>query len=281
MSAPPPGNLSPKPELPVEGTRLESAEEIRRVLQARRTPTVKEAAVEPDAPPFRPARRPPMALLCLLDDGRDDGEWIRLRADRTVIGRTEGDVRIPHDAMISGRHAELSRHLDQGRYRWVLVDLQSTNGTYVRVGGAILKHNQELLIGSRRYRFDAALQGIADAEAPEADDGGPQGTRGWKSLAPADLVPSLVELTPQGEGQRFFLNKAENVVGRDPSCAVVLANDPLVSPKHARILRDAKGRWHVENTASVNGTWIRVERMALDAACQFQLGEQRFLLRIL
>jgi pSer/pThr/pTyr-binding forkhead associated (FHA) protein len=221
-------------------------------------------------------------MLCVLDDGREDGEWVRLRGDRVIIGRADGDVVIPHDTMISARHAELTRHHEQGRYRWHLTDLNSTNGTYVRVTTAILKHQQELLMGSRRYRFDAAPQGAALlAETGEPGTGTRTETRGWQAVAPADVVPSLVELTPHGEGQRHFLTKNDNWVGRNPATsAVVPANDPLISPQHARIYKDAKGRWLVENTKSVNGTWLRIERMALDAACQFQLGEQRFLLRV-
>ena len=88
---------------------------------------------------FRPTRRPPMATLCILDDGRDDGEWVRIRGDKVVIGRTEGDVCIPHDTMISSRHAEIIRQAVQGSYRWYLKDLKSTNGTYVRVAGAMLR----------------------------------------------------------------------------------------------------------------------------------------------
>ena len=41
-----------------------------------------------------------MATLCILDDGRDDGEWVRIRGDKVVIGRNEGDICIPHDTMI-------------------------------------------------------------------------------------------------------------------------------------------------------------------------------------
>lgn len=53
-------------------TRLESVEDIRRAFAQERTPTVKEniaAAQGPaDARPFRPFRRPPMAIVCILDD---------------------------------------------------------------------------------------------------------------------------------------------------------------------------------------------------------------------
>jgi pSer/pThr/pTyr-binding forkhead associated (FHA) protein len=272
----------PSPVKPREATRLESVDEIRQALQARRPPTVEPTQVDRETTVFRPVRRPPMALLCIIDDNREDGEWIRLRGDRAVIGRSEGDILIPHDTMISARHAELSRRLEDGQYRWYLTDLQSTNGTFVRVGNALLKHQQELLIGGRLYRFDAAPQGANLAVATIAEEEKPKGTSGWQSVSPADVLPSLVELTAKGEGQRFFLTKPDNQIGRNPNtCTVVLSNDPLVSPQHARIYCDNKGRWHVENSKSLNGTWLRIEEMALDAACQFQFGEQRFILRVL
>ncbi len=271
-------NTSESP--PRSSTRLESIEEIRAALQARRTPTVVEAAVYADTTSFRPVCRPPMALLCILDDGRHDGEWLRLRGDRVVIGRSEGDVVIPHDSMISGRHAELSRRMEGGRARWYLTDLQSMNGTHVRIGRALLKHNQELLMGSGRYRFAEAFQGVPPAEPAEGEP--TRGTRGWQSAAPAHVLPVLVEWTLRGEGQRFLLDRQESWIGRDAStCTVVREHDALLSPRHARICREPNGRWYVENNKSLNGTWLRIEEIALDAACQFQLGEQRFLLRVL
>jgi pSer/pThr/pTyr-binding forkhead associated (FHA) protein len=266
------------PSAPIQPTRLESVDEIRKAVKARQDPGRGDSG-EAQTAVFRPLHRPAMALLCILDDGRDDGEWVRLRGDRVVIGRAEGDVIIPHDDMISGRHAELTRHQESGRCRWYLTDLKSRNGTYVRVGSGPLKHGQELLIGSRRFRFDALPQvGAADASDSEAER--PAKTRGWQALSPSELAPSLLELLPQGEGERHSL-KAENVIGRDPrTCTIVLTGDASVNPQHARIYRDRKDRWHIENTRSLNGVWLRIDQMPLDGTCQFQLGEQRFQLRL-
>ena len=77
-----------------------------------------------------------------------------------------------------------------------------------------------------------------------------------------------------------MLADAEPASAAMRTCSVVL-NDPLVSPLHARIFRDSKGRWLVENSKSLNGVWLRVAHAPLDASCQFQLGEQRFLLKVL
>jgi pSer/pThr/pTyr-binding forkhead associated (FHA) protein len=280
------GDTSAPPRRPA--TMLESIEEIR--AQIRRPQTLKEAVdppptVQTEAPgddtlPFRPTLRPSMALLTVLDDGDDSGELVRIRGESFVIGRVDGNLVIPHDGGMSGRHAEVLRRYEAGHYAWHLRDLQSTNGTFVRAAGGILKDRQELLIGGCRYRFDAA--------APIPDPG-PQGsttsTRKWQSLSSADLVqslhPTLVELTPEGEGRRFRLDQQENWAGRDPRKCPIVLNDPMVSPRHARIYRDDKGRWHIQNARSLNGLWIRIVEIPLDRGGQFQCGEQRFLIKIL
>jgi pSer/pThr/pTyr-binding forkhead associated (FHA) protein len=267
-------------------TRLESDEEIGQALQARRARLAgSEAPTRPGAPaaaevepqPERPVERPPLALLCLLDDGKADGEWVRLRADRTVLGRTEGEVRIPHDGQISGRHAEIVRQRASGGYRWLLADLQSTNGTFVRIGSSVLRHENELWIGGSRYRFEtgAAPEAVAEADAAQGT------TRAWSTEPIRALVPSLVEVTPAGPAQRVPLTLPEYWIGRDGQrCAIARPDDVLLNARHARLYRDPKGQWHIENNKSLNGLWFRItEPMPLGSACRFRLGEQQFLFR--
>lgn len=265
-------------------TAWESIDEIRQAMGGKHVPTASESAAAPAGAAFRPVHRPPMALLCILDDGLEEGEWLRIRTDRVVIGRSTGDILIPHDTMMSTQHAEISRRLDKGRYRWYLIDLKSTNGTFVRVNHATLKHGQEMLIGGQRYRFDAAPPGdpslVPAAGGPAGQS--PGGTRAWQGIAAADLFCSLIEVTPKGPGKRFLLNAADNWIGSDPArCSVVLAGDPLVAPRHARLSRDKAGRWRLETARSLNGTWVRVHKVPIEIAGQFQLGEQRFVVRAL
>src|SRR5579859_5369539 len=104
---------------------------------------------------WQPALRPPMAILTVFDDGKTDGEKIRLRDGRFVIGRTDGDLVIPHDVMISSRHLEITRQQVGGQIRWVITDLQSTNGLYVRVLRTALADRSEILVGKGRYQFSA------------------------------------------------------------------------------------------------------------------------------
>ena len=277
-------------------TRLESDEEIRQALQARRSqakgqakavlpgtqvPAPAAGAGEIEVQAERPVERPPIALLCVLDDGELDGEWLRLRNERTVIGRTDGDIRIPHDGLISGRHAEILRQPGPNGYHWLLVDLQSTNGTFVRIRNTPLRHENELLIGTGRYRFEAGLAAGQADPAPERRSPAPT-TRTWLNEPVRSLLPALVEMTPAGPVQRIPLTLPEYWIGRDAQdCPIARPGDVLVSARHARLYRDAKGQWHIENNKSLNGLWLRVlESIALGKACRFRLGEQQFIFRV-
>jgi hypothetical protein len=68
---------------------------------------------------FRPLRRPPVALLTILDDGSDtEGELIRIRTTKFSLGRADCDVSIPFDPDLSGVHATLECVHQRGEYRW-------------------------------------------------------------------------------------------------------------------------------------------------------------------
>jgi pSer/pThr/pTyr-binding forkhead associated (FHA) protein len=284
-------------------TVLESVEEIRARARIPRPATMKEAVQLPaampagetlsvcpafatagvEAQPFRPVRRPPMALLLVLDDGDDEGEAIRIRTDAFTIGRVQGDLVIPHDGGISGRHAEISRRPEGGEYRWYLRDLQSTNGTFVRASNVVLRDGQELLLGSLHFRFE----GPAPVSGPPPTAAMVAATQKWQALSSSGLAaaaaahPALVEQTADGAGRRFPLTAPEIAVGRDPRQSQIVLDDLMVSPLHARIVRDPKGRWAIYNASSLNGLWARVEEVPLNRGGQFQCGEQRFQIRIL
>jgi pSer/pThr/pTyr-binding forkhead associated (FHA) protein len=279
-----------------QGTRLETEDDVRRVLQMLRpgapgrlpavaapiatAPTVTASPAAADCPPlFRPTLRPPTPILTVCDDGEEDGESIRIRKDCFAIGRTEGDLVLPNDAQISGRHAELRQALVRGKYRWSLNDLQSTNGTYVRVGQAILEHGQEFIIGCTRFRFEK--QAATDSAGPKASSAAEQATRFWQApAASGGQCAAIVELTDAGQGARFLLEGPENWVGKDTArCQIVMSKDPLVSPRHARIHRQDDGRWVVENNKSINGVWLRVEQISFKGTCRFMLGEQKFIIQ--
>lgn len=272
-------------------TYLEAPEDVRQAVQSFREkpasngllagPAIREDNPADDAVPYRPQIRPPTTLLGILDDGsKEDGEWIRIRSDRIVLGRTEGDVRIPHDGLVSSKHAELVRERTAQGYRWVLVDLNSTNGTFIRVSKTELRHKNEIIIGRGRYRYENPVNSEPTVDVP----GSPQvrGTVNWQGDPVSNLMPSLLEiLKGKDVGQRFHLNEPEFWIGRDPQvCKILRHNDNFVSPRHAKLTRDSKAVWHIETNKALNGVWLKVDRIQIPNSCQFQLGEQRFYLKV-
>lgn len=230
--------------------------------------------------PYRPTLRPSIAVLTVFDDGKADGEQFRLRDNRFVIGRTEGDLVIPHDGMISGRHVEITRQSVGGQQRWLITDLQSTNGLFVRVSRTALADQSELLVGKGRYRLLApSTEGshTADYAPPEVAR---NMTQAWGNEGGRPTIPSLVEIVGNATSNRVLLVGAEYWIGADPTCAICRPNDPFCEARHARLYRDAKGGWHVEQNKAVNGLWFRVPQVVAEGAVHFQIGEQRFRLKI-
>jgi len=180
----------------------------------------------------------------VLDDVGDDGELVRMRGDRLVIGRSEGDLLVPHDISMSPRHALIERIGNAG---WRLSDLDSGQGTFVRVASARLKHGTLLQIGSTRLRFQAL-----------------------------DLTEGvLVEVRAGRDATRHECHAPSTTIGRADCGAGIGLTDPFVSPLHATVHRSPRG-WRIEN-AGRNGLWVRIEApVAMTVPSQFLCGEQRF-----
>jgi hypothetical protein len=272
----------PNPERP--GTLIESPEDICRAMQARKAaqppapapaPQPTPSPPVPAARPYRPTFRPPVALLTVFDDGEKDGEVVRLRADRFVIGRTEGDFLIPHDGLISARHVEITRQRIGEGYRWVVTDLQTTNGLFVRVSRTVLADQSEFLVGRGRYRFELPGTELPGGDDPQTSDPPSEYTRPWGSdyALPRTLV--LIEMQAGEAVARVPLVAAEYWIGSDLACAICRAGDPFVEPRHARLHRDASGAWHAHHNKSLNGLWLKVPQITVEEGCLFQIGEQR------
>ena len=257
------------------------------LLVASMKPELPVAEEVADVQPYRPIHRPPMAVLHILDDGRNTAEIVRIRTASCIIGRTEGDVKIIHDPQISTKHAEITRTVHDGKCRWCLRDLGSTNGTFARVKGAVLKDQAELMTGRHRFRFVAASS-TAGNEASQADQEKPlivsdiRQTCCWQVAESASVPagqPHLVELLANGEGRRFPLRGDSEWIGREGrQCSLAFPDDMTLDSPHARLYRDKDDRWHIEDHNSANGVWIRVTEIPLVSQGSFILGEQVFVI---
>lgn len=226
--------------------------------------------------PYRPVCRPRRAMLCIVDDGSEDGEWVRIRTGVIRIGRTEGDVVISDDPKISGKHVEIRREQIGGYARWVLRDQKSFNGTFVRVESAKLVADSELMIGLRRFAFR-----MPDLAAPAEQSNRPMMTQGWAiASAVRTAAPKLVELESETPLEFALTGTAFKIGSSSTDCNLVIGDDPTVDPIHAEIYQEDNGDWKLTARRSLNGTWMRVEEVVIDRTCRFQAGEQRFKFRV-
>ena len=268
------------------GTVIETDEDIRHALlsgskgQKQTVPVEPRSASVPPSNPFRPTVRPPVPILTVYDDGRTEGETIRIRDHRFVIGRTEGDLRLPMDGRVSSRHVEITHQVVGGLHRWVVTDLQSTHGMFVRVTRTALADRAEFLVGNGRYRFEASqVEADATADYLGSEQKNSQ-THGWSEDPGPIRPPALTELLGREIGNRVLLVKEEYWIGSDPACAIARPDDPFCDPRHARIYRSSRGRWCVEHNKTHNGLWLRMPQITVDSMIQFQVGEQRFRLKV-
>jgi predicted Zn finger-like uncharacterized protein len=112
-------------------------------IEGDKSPVYEEDSNLPQLAPLAPNRRYSLAVIM----GANAGQIYTVGKPRIVLGRgTESDVQL-HDSEVSRKHAMLEIRGDDG----VLIDLGSTNGTYVdgvRVQRATIVSNQEFSLGT-------------------------------------------------------------------------------------------------------------------------------------
>ena len=88
------------------------------------------------------------------------------------------------------------------------------------------------------------------------------------------------ELLGNEIGNRTLLVKPEYWIGTDPGCPICRPDDPFCEPRHVRLFRSPNGGWHAEHNKTVNGLWIRMPQIVVDPMVRFQIGEQRFQIKV-
>lgn len=134
--------------------------------------------------------RPELASLELLNEGPAKGTRFAVRSALSHVGRgAHNDIRLTDDS-VSETHAKLQRR-DDG---WYVVDMDSTNGTYVggsRIAGERrLEGTPDVRFGGMKLRFtpvDAAVEG--DAKGTRAIASVERLRRTVPAAAPAQPAP--------------------------------------------------------------------------------------------
>lgn len=142
------------------------------------------------------AARSVLATLEIIAEGVLKGQRFELRTPLVHVGRgAHNDVVIPDDS-VSDSHAKLQKR-DDG---WHVVDISSTNGTYV--GGRRI-HGEAPLVGAPDVRFG----GIKMVFRPNAAAGA--GVKGTRAIA----GPDAEQLRKAAEWQRKAAEDARKAVG--------------------------------------------------------------------
>ena len=116
--------------------------------------------------------RPLLAYLEVINEGVARGQRFEIRVPLAHVGRGAHNDVVVDDDSVSDTHAKLQRR-DDG---WYLIDLGSTNGTYV--GGSRLTHERRL-DGTPDVRFGGVKFTFRAADVPVA---APKSTRAIASM---------------------------------------------------------------------------------------------------
>ena len=132
-----------------------------------------------------------MALHLKALDGPHQDKSFLLRPG-FVIGRAEGDLVVPSDKRLSGRHAFVEGSDDEP---WYLVDNGSKNGLRVdnvAIERVPLKTGTQILVGT--YTYEVTDEFPLDAPAPAS----PGNARHWREILTSFITSHIPEVKNEG-----------------------------------------------------------------------------------
>jgi pSer/pThr/pTyr-binding forkhead associated (FHA) protein len=86
---------------------------------------------------FGTPAKPPWAMLTRVCVGDIEDDRYHLRGTEITIGREQGEIVFPSDGFLSRAHARVRMEVHDNAMSVVLEDLDSANGTYLRIRGAV------------------------------------------------------------------------------------------------------------------------------------------------
>jgi pSer/pThr/pTyr-binding forkhead associated (FHA) protein len=187
----------------------------------------------------------------LAKDG-SDGQAFPINTEQMDVGSVEGAVLLRDDPYVSPRHARLSR---EGGV-WMVSDLGSTNGIYLKLQGRRgLQDGDLILLGQQVLRFEAVM------EAEQALRPALQHGVALFGTPQAPRFARLCQRTVEGVTRDVYhLYRSEVSMGRE-TADIVFADDPFLSRRHAvlRWQQTENGRaFSLEDAGSSNGTFVAI-----------------------
>ena len=210
-----------------------------------------------------------LAQLVMLQRDGSAGTVFPISSDRVDIGSREGDIVLRDDPYLSPRHARIERR----NASFVLLDLGSTNGIYVRLREPeTLADGDMILVGQQVLRFEISSE--AERQVGPATQHGVMvfGTPEEQRLG------RLTQYTTEGLARDvYYLHRSETVLGRE-AADLTFSDDPFLSRRHAAVvLHPGDRRFVLRDLGSSNGTCLRcrAERV-LSPGDEFRLGRHLF-----
>jgi pSer/pThr/pTyr-binding forkhead associated (FHA) protein len=207
-------------------------------------------------------------LVLVKGDNGGDGISYQLNGNDHLVGRVEGAILFPEDALLSPRHANFIYR--DGKL--LVRDEGSTNGVFVRIRTPMPLHSGGFfLVGEQLLQIEAS-----------APDFGPQpdaeGTYYYASPRRASKMRLIQRLRGGAIGIIYRARGDTISIGREGS-DVNFPDDPFISGHHAQVSIGADGRFTLTDLGSKNGTFIRISEEAPLANGDFVfIGQQ--LLRV-
>lgn len=149
--------------------------------------------------------RPTLAITEIVNEGVHKGKRFEIHSQLTHVGRgAHNDIVIADDS-VSDSHAKIQKR-ETG---WFVVDMDSTNGTYV--GGRRITHERQLIgspdirFGNVKMTFQVTAEQVEDTTSTRAIAGMPRasGRSSGSATVPAaaaSVVSDPVEPPPAGRG---------------------------------------------------------------------------------
>jgi pSer/pThr/pTyr-binding forkhead associated (FHA) protein len=103
---------------------------------------------------FGTPAKPAWAVLTRVCVGEIDDDRYHLRGSEMIIGREDGDIVFPQDGFLSRQHARVRMDVHDNSMTVVLEDLDSANGTYLRIRGAVnVPYGGMFRVGDQIFRL--------------------------------------------------------------------------------------------------------------------------------
>ncbi|MCS6797994.1 MAG: FHA domain-containing protein [Myxococcota bacterium] len=215
---------------------------------------------------FGPMQAPGKARLVLIRGEQGvEGLTFLLQGTEHVAGRKDGQIVLPGDVWVSPRHANF---IYRGE-KLVVRDEGSHNGVYVRVKQPTpIEPGTQFLCGEQVFRLDPTPR----------DTSGPDPDQTYFYSSPRRPSPFRITQILRGGVPGMVFCARENVVtiGRE-DCDMNFPDDVYMSGRHARVELTGEGRFQLVDTASRNGTFVRIRgERELGHADYFFLGRHLF-----